>query len=143
MPLEQSNDHIGSIGLLLPHLTARIIDIDGNDVPQGQPGELLLKGPTVMTGYWKNPKSTKETFLDGWYRTGDIAQVDKDGYWLYVIRQSSSKGAQRDSLIPVLFFLSIVDRLKELIKYKGFQVPPADLEALLLTVSFNVASGIN
>lgn len=89
---------MGSIGRLLPSLTARIIDASGKDVPEGQVGEMVLQGPTVMKGYWKNPAATKDTFTkEGWYRTGDVARVDEDGCWY------------------------IVDRLKELIKYKGFQ----------------------
>lgn len=110
LSVAESSDHLGSIGTLLPCLHARLIDIDENDVPEGSPGEVCFRGPSVMRGYWRNPEATKNTFTaDGhWYRTGDIAMKDGD-YWF------------------------IVDRLKELIKYKGFQVPPADLEALLLT----------
>jgi acyl-CoA synthetase (AMP-forming)/AMP-acid ligase II len=73
-------------------------------------GELWVRGPQVMTGYLNNESATKATIdADGWLHTGDIAEVDEDGYF------------------------TIVDRLKELIKYKGFQVPPAELEAILIT----------
>ncbi len=83
MELHEAPSHLGSVGKLLPNMTARIIDLDGNDVKQGVPGELIMKGPNVMKGYWRNEKATKGTFTeDGWYRTGDIAQIDKEGYWL-------------------------------------------------------------
>ena len=84
------------------------MDDDGKDVEEGQPGEILVKGPMVARAYYGNPQATKESFMDGWFCTGDIA-VWKNG-------------------LPY-----IVDRKKELIKYKGLQVAPAELEALLLT----------
>ncbi|MFC6639704.1 AMP-binding enzyme [Sulfitobacter sediminilitoris] len=80
------------------------------DVSPGEDGELWVRGPQVMKGYLNNAKATAETIVeDGWLRTGDIAHFDSDGY------------------------LFITDRLKELIKYKGFQVAPAELEAELVT----------
>lgn len=100
----------GSSGLALPNTFCRIVDIDtGADLPAGQEGELWIKGPQVMQGYLNNPQATAETITeDGWLRTGDISIIDTDGY------------------------MFIVDRLKELIKYKGFQVAPAELEAALV-----------
>lgn len=86
----------------------RIVDEDNRDVEEGKPGEVLVKGPVVTKGYYKNPKATKEAFVDGWFKTGDIAEI-------------------RNGMIY------IVDRKKELIKYKGLQVAPAELEALLLS----------
>ncbi|KAJ7209704.1 AMP binding protein [Mycena pura] len=103
---------IGSIGTLLPNLEARLVEDDEGrvDARQGQPGELWLRGKTVMKGYLNNPTATKDAITpDGWFKTGDIAVRDVDGYYY------------------------IVDRRKELIKYKGFQVPPAELENVLLT----------
>jgi len=100
----------GSAGQIAPATECRIIDIGtGKDLgPHGQ-GELWVRGPQVMKGYLNNPKATAETLsADGWLRTGDIASFDADGY------------------------LFIHDRLKELIKVKGFQVAPAELEAELL-----------
>jgi len=75
----------------------------------GESGEILVKGPQIMKGYYDNPKATAETLVDGWLHTGDIGHYDKDGY------------------------LIVVDRFKELIKVKGLQVAPAELEALLVT----------
>jgi acyl-CoA synthetase (AMP-forming)/AMP-acid ligase II len=101
----------GSIGPCVPNLECRIVDLaTGEDAPAGEPGELWMRGPNVMKGYLNNPQATAETIdADGWLHTGDIAVVDEDGYF------------------------TIVDRVKELIKVKGFQVPPAELEALLIT----------
>jgi len=111
LPLEDTLRKMGTIGLLLPNLQARLVDDDENDIkpsPENR-GELWVRGPSVMKGYLNNPKATKNSITpDGWFKTGDIAIVDDEG------------------------FFSIVDRKKELIKYKGFQVPPADLEAVLL-----------
>jgi acyl-CoA synthetase (AMP-forming)/AMP-acid ligase II len=102
--------HPGSIGPLVPGTEARVVDVmSGEDVERGEPGELLLRGPQVMKGYLNDEAATAAAFVDGWLRTGDVAAVDEDG-WFFV-----------------------VDRIKELIKVKGFQVAPAELEALLLT----------
>ncbi len=101
----------GSVGQLAPDSEARLVDPEtGRDAPSGASGELWVRGPMVMKGYLNNPAATAATIdTDGWLHTGDIARVDDGGNFY------------------------IVDRLKELIKYKGFQVAPAELEALLLT----------
>jgi 4-coumarate--CoA ligase len=101
----------GSVGLLIPCTECRVVDpATGTDVGVGKDGEIWIRGPQVMAGYLNNPEATGITIdAEGWLHTGDIGHVDDDGHWY------------------------IVDRLKELIKYKGFQVPPAELEALLLT----------
>jgi acyl-CoA synthetase (AMP-forming)/AMP-acid ligase II len=101
----------GTIGVLLPSTESRIVDPDtGADVDTGSDGEIWVRGPQVMLGYLNNESATAATIdADGWLHTGDIGHVDADGHF------------------------TIVDRLKELIKYKGFQVPPAELEALLVT----------
>ena len=98
----------GTVGQLLPNTECRIVDAAGGDVGPGEDGELWIRGPQVMRGYLNNPEATA-AMLDpeGWLHTGDIGRVDLDGYF------------------------TIVDRLKELIKYKGFQVAPAELEAML------------
>jgi len=99
----------GSIGLPLPGTDITIVDPDDarTTMPVGEPGELLAKGPQVMSGYWKKPNETAEVFVDGWYRTGDIATMDADG------------------------FITIVDRLKELIITGGFNVAPTEVEDAL------------
>ncbi|XP_042484389.1 probable CoA ligase CCL5 [Macadamia integrifolia] len=101
----------GTAGLLSPSMEAKIVDPDtGEALPVNRSGELWLRGPSVMKGYFSNPEATTSTLdSQGWLRTGDICYIDEDGY------------------------IFVVDRLKELIKYKGYQVPPAELEALLLT----------
>ncbi|MHC3456127.1 AMP-binding protein [Streptomyces prasinus] len=107
----------GSVGQTLPNMQCKIVDPstgDEVDYPHGTgvsaPGELWCQGPNVMAGYLDNDVATAQTIdAEGYLRTGDIATVDADGY------------------------VTIVDRLKELIKYKGYQVPPAELEAVLLT----------
>lgn len=101
----------GASGVAISNTESRIVDPQtGADLPPGQDGELWVRGPQVMKGYLNNPKATAETITeDGWLRTGDIGHFDEDGY------------------------LYITDRLKELIKYKGFQVAPAELEAEILT----------
>jgi long-chain acyl-CoA synthetase len=99
----------GTIGLPLPGTDIRIVDPHdpSTDVPPGEPGELLAKGPQVMSGYWKKPAETAEVFVDGWYRTGDIATMDGEG------------------------FITIVDRMKELVITGGFNVSPTEVEDTL------------
>lgn len=101
----------GTIGVLAPCTESRIVDPEsGKDLDIGEDGEIWVKGPQVMPGYLNNAEATAVTIdEDGWLHTGDVGHVDEDGHF------------------------TIVDRLKELIKYKGFQVPPAELEALLVT----------
>ncbi|HEY3192186.1 MAG TPA: AMP-binding protein [Solirubrobacterales bacterium] len=101
----------GSIGALIPNTEARLVDPEtGEDAAEGEQGEIWIRGPQVMRGYLNNDEATAETLVgDGWLRTGDIGRVDENG------------------------FFYIVDRLKELIKYKGYQVPPAELEAVLVS----------
>ena len=109
--IEGDDYKAGSVGTLLSRTESRIVDPEtGKDVAtRGERGELWVRGPQVMKGYFGNAGATASTIDDeGWLHTGDVAIVDDDGH----------------------FF--IVDRLKELIKYKGFQVPPAELEALII-----------
>ncbi|KAG7621023.1 AMP-dependent synthetase/ligase [Arabidopsis suecica] len=100
-----------SVGLLAPNMQAKVVDwSSGSFLPPGNRGELWIQGPGVMKGYLNNPKATQMSIVeDSWLRTGDIAYFDEDGY------------------------LFIVDRIKEIIKYKGFQIAPADLEAVLVS----------
>ncbi|KXN69448.1 acetyl-CoA synthetase-like protein, partial [Conidiobolus coronatus NRRL 28638] len=101
----------GAAGRLAANMEQIVVDIEtGEHLGRNKRGELRLKGPNVMMGYYKNEQATKETFDEnGHMKTGDIVYIDDDGY------------------------IFVVDRLKELIKVRGFQVPPAELEALLLT----------
>ncbi len=101
----------GSVGVALPQTETRIVDpATGDDLGADVDGEVWVRGPQVMKGYLNNDAATAATIDgEGWLHTGDIGHIDADGH------------------------LYVVDRLKELIKYKGFQVPPAELEALLLT----------
>ncbi|KAF7795577.1 hypothetical protein EIP86_006739 [Pleurotus ostreatoroseus] len=110
---------VGWVGPLLPNLEARLVIEDVEDAKEGEPGELWVRGPSIMKGYWNNKEATKNSITpDGWFKTGDIAIRDAEGHY------------------------AIVDRRKELIKYKGFQemniskrdlvVPPAELESVLL-----------
>ncbi|KAI9307111.1 hypothetical protein BJ944DRAFT_281646 [Cunninghamella echinulata] len=99
----------GSCGVVLPNCTVRLVKEDGSDAKKGETGELWARGPNMMLGYIDNPEATANTIdKDGWLHTGDIAKVDDQGRFY------------------------IVDRIKELIKYKGFQVPPAELDGILI-----------
>jgi len=99
-----------SVGPAVPDTLEKIVDLEtGEELPIGETGELLISGPQVMQGYWKNPEATAETIRpDGWLRSGDIARMDEDGY------------------------VYILDRAKEMIKYKAYQVAPAELEGVVM-----------
>jgi long-chain acyl-CoA synthetase len=99
----------GTVGLPLPGTEIRVIDPENPsvDVKPGEPGELIVRGPQVMSGYWKKPEETAAVFVDGWFRTGDIVTVDDDG------------------------FVKIVDRIKELVITGGFNVSPSEVEDVL------------
>ena len=101
----------GSVGLPVANTECRIVDVEtGEDVEPGQDGEIWVRGPQVMLGYFNCPDATRATVdEEGWLHTGDIGHADEDGC------------------------VFVVDRLKELIKYKGMQIAPAELEAVLLT----------
>lgn len=73
----------GSAGILLPGYDVRLVRPDGSDAGINEPGELWLKGPTVTMGYWNNEKANKETFVDGWLKTGDMFMVDQDGVFYF------------------------------------------------------------
>jgi acyl-CoA synthetase (AMP-forming)/AMP-acid ligase II len=112
-PTRNSPFKPGSAGKIVPNTEVKIVEVgSGSDaeLPIGKEGELWIRGPQIMKGYLNRPEETADSLdRDGWYHTGDVGYVDGEGY----------------------FF--IVDRTKELIKYKGLQVAPAELEALLLT----------
>ncbi|WP_055710650.1 AMP-binding protein, partial [Streptomyces puniciscabiei] len=113
VPLDRLHDApAGTVGRLIAGTEMRIVSLDDpdKDLGTGEAGEILIRGPQVMKGYLGRPDATAAMIdTDGWLHTGDVGHVDEGG-WLFV-----------------------VDRVKELIKYKGFQVAPAELEALLLT----------
>ena len=97
----------GSIGTPIAGVEFRLIDEEGQDVPPGEPGEIAIRGQNVMKGYWHKPDETAAAFVDGWFRTGDVARVDDDGYYF------------------------IVDRKKDLIIRGGFNVYPREVEEVL------------
>lgn len=99
----------GTVGLPIPGTECRVVDPDEptRDVPAGERGELLVRGPQVFQGYYGKPEATEEVFVDGWFRTGDIVQIDAEG------------------------FVRIVDRIKELIITGGFNVAPTEVENAL------------
>lgn len=107
----EDNTRYASTGCLTSNAEAKIVPLDGGDrkgLGPNETGELCIRGPQVMAGYLNNEEATRDTFYPrGWLRTGDVAHYDEDG------------------------FFYITDRMKELIKVKGFQVPPAELEAIL------------
>lgn len=109
-PWEDWDKTIGSVGKLLPYQTAKYMSADEKEMPVGEVGELWIKGPNVFKGYLNNPEGTAHALTkDGYFKTGDVGYQDKDGNFY------------------------ITDRVKELIKYKGFQVPPAELEGILVS----------
>jgi len=100
----------GTIGMPVANTNCKVIDEEGNDLPLGEPGELCVKGPQVMKGYWQRPEATQETMThDGWLKTGDMAVINEDGY------------------------LKIVDRKKDMIIVSGFNVYPNEVEDVIVS----------
>src|SRR3974390_25970 len=97
-----------SIGGPVALTECRVLGENGNEVAQGELGELVMRGPQIMLGYWRSPDATDAVLRDGWYWSGDIVRVDEQGYYL------------------------VVDRRKEMMKYKGFSIAPAEVEGVLL-----------
>jgi len=100
---------VGSIGIPFPDNDVRLVDVEGGveDVPRGEPGEIIMKGPLIMKEYWNNPGETENQLRDGWLYTGDIATEDEDGY------------------------IFIVDRKKDMIIAGGFNIYPRDIDEVL------------
>lgn len=105
-PLD-SQEYSGSIGLPLPSTDVSIRNDSGEELPQGETGELWARGPQVMQGYWQNDQATKEVLVDGWLKTGDVAYIDEQGY------------------------VYIVDRIKDMILVSGFNVYPNEVEEVI------------
>jgi long-chain acyl-CoA synthetase len=101
---------LDSVGMPVHNTEQKIVDIETGEreLPVGEDGEIIIRGPQIMQGYWKAPEETARALRNGWLYTGDIGHVDSDG------------------------FTYIVDRKKEMIKYKGFGIAPAELESLLM-----------
>ena len=97
----------GSVGRAIPCMDLKVVDDAGTEVPVGEPGELLLKGANVTTGYFDDSAATEDAFVDGWFRTGDLARIDDEGY------------------------LFLLDRKKDMIQRGGFKVYGVELEYLL------------
>ena len=106
--LEPGRNRPESIGHPLAATECRVMGDDGVEVGDDTPGELVMRGPQFMTGYWKEPQATAGVLRDGWYWSGDVVRRDADGYF------------------------HVLDRRKEMIKYKGFPVAPAEVEAVLM-----------
>jgi long-chain acyl-CoA synthetase len=108
-PVDQGRIKLDSVGVAVPNQEQKIVDLETEEreLAVGEIGELYVKGPHIMKGYWKAPEETARVLRDGWLATGDIARMDREGY------------------------VYIVDRKKEMIKYKGFAVAPAEVEAVL------------
>jgi acyl-coenzyme A synthetase/AMP-(fatty) acid ligase len=97
-----------SIGHPVALTECRVINVNGEPAADGEPGELIMRGPQFMLGYWKSPDATAAAIRDGWYYSGDIVTRDAAGYYY------------------------VLDRSKEMIKYKGFSIAPAEIESVLL-----------
>ncbi|MEO1734246.1 MAG: AMP-binding protein [Pseudomonadota bacterium] len=113
-----TDNRLGMVGVPVPGMQVRIVDEAGEDVVQGQPGEVIAKGPTVMKGYLNRPDATEEVLKDGWYHSGDIGVMDADG------------------------FIEIVDRKKDMILVSGFNVAPNEIEDTISNVPGVVQVGV-
>ena len=99
----------GTIGVAIPGCEMKCVDLDGNEVPVGEVGEIAIRGDNVMKGYWNKPEATAEAIPDGWFRTGDLATMDDEGYF------------------------TIVDRKKDMILRGGMNVYPREVEEVVYT----------
>ena len=108
----------GTIGIPVPSTDVKCVDEHGNEVAVGEAGELIARGPQMMLGYWQRDEETKNTLKDGWLHTGDIAQMDSDGYF------------------------TIVDRKKDMILVSGFNVYPNEVEEQIAAVAGVLEVGV-
>ena len=102
MPLKK-----GSTGVPIPGVDVKIVDLDDNEVPAGEQGEIIIKGPNVMKGYYKRPEETKEALRNGWLHTGDIGYMDEESY------------------------LFVTDRIKDLVIKGGYNIYPSEIEGYI------------
>jgi fatty-acyl-CoA synthase len=107
LPIADAERKVGSCGKPCLHTEARVVDAAGRDVPDGQPGEIWLRGPNLLREYWANPEATAEALTDEWFHTGDIGHRDGDGYYY------------------------VDDRKKDVVISGGENVYPAELESIL------------
>ena len=110
LPADPDLIRLGSVGMPVHNSEMKIVDIETGEreLPAGEDGEIIIRGPHIMQGYWRSPEETERALRNGWLYTGDIGHVDEDGY------------------------IYIIDRKKDVIKYKGFGIAPAELESLLM-----------
>ena len=104
-----ANGKLGTVGHPMPHVDVKIVAPDGKEVPAGEEGEILLRGPHICAGYWNKPEETEKAFSEGWFKTGDFGRVDSDGHF------------------------SIVGRLKDMIISGGANIYPAEIERAIET----------
>ena len=104
-----ANGKLGTVGHPMPHVDVKIVDPDGNEMPAGEEGEILLRGPHICAGYWNKPEETAKAFTGGWFKTGDFGRIDSDGH------------------------LAIVGRLKDMIISGGANIYPAEIERAIET----------
>ena len=104
LPYHEAFERVGSCGVPAMHSEAKIVDDDGAEVPPGTVGEIAIRGPEVMAGYWRNPEATAAALRDGWCHTGDLGRMDEDGYFY------------------------VVDRAKDMLISGGLNVYPAEIE---------------
>src|SRR5262249_46852217 len=107
MPPGENNTHLDSIGQVVPGGEVRVVDAEHRPVPPGEPGELWIKGPMVVPGYWGKPEATAANFADGYWRSGDIGSIDTQG------------------------FVRLHDRLKDMINRAGYKIYSAEVENVL------------
>ena len=112
------DNRFGTVGIPVPGAEVRLVDNDGNDVAQGQPGEVIARSPALMKGYINRPDATAETIVDGWLHSGDIGVMDADG------------------------FIEIVDRKTDMILVSGFNVSPNEIEDVISTIPGVVQVGV-
>jgi fatty-acyl-CoA synthase len=110
LPYHQTLERVGSCGVPAMHSEARIVDLDDQPCPPGVVGEIVIRGPEVMQGYWRNPAATAETLRGGWCHTGDLGKMDEDGYFY------------------------VVDRSKDMLISGGLNVYPAEIERQLASL---------